>query len=167
MEDNLRTPFRRNSENVSLRLDRPKIAPLVGRVIPSIRRNVGSGIKQGDFLSQPIVKQYPNKESSVITTMENDKKLIISGYEGFFDLVKSLKDLPKEPEIDGFISTMNTAMNGCPCSRGPVKQAAKNIYAQSLPLLQARNSEIFNYIKANKGVSFLVFKEGDLFLLEI
>ena len=167
MADNLLSLSKR-SGMVGLKLREPYIPPLVRKVIPSIRnRNIRVRPEHEHFISPIIVKQQYPESPSVIDNVEDGKKFIISGYDAFFDLIKDNHEIPEEPEIKDFIATTNRSRSGCPCSRGPIKEAAKNIYARMLPLLQARNSSLFSVLKIQKDSTVLVFKEKDLVLLEV
>jgi len=148
----------------------PHIAPLVNRIAPNtvighpaFANTDQERIRINNFIHR--VNMDPNEK--VIETIIASEKLIVNGWEVFYQLVKDDEDFRKHEDVLGFINLGGNIPKVCACSREQLRGAAASLYGQLLPLLQARDVHIFDKIKQAKNVATIVFQEGDLVLLEV
>lgn len=150
--------------------DQTHIAPLVSRVSPNtvkgrpaIPKDAAHRVKIENFIHK--VEADPNKTTGK-TVIANDK-LIIENWEAYYELVKDNAELKTQEEILRFVELVDSIPRACGCSRGALRESAQALYARMLPILEARDANMFNTVKQAKNVSKITFKDGDVMLLEV
>ena len=143
--------------------NRPRLAPLVDRLNPSmlVHRQENSVTVPFSDIEKTQASANPN------TTMVENDKLTVEGYEAFYRLVKDNPELRKEAEVEAFANSLDSLAKACGCVHTAIKQAAMGMYGQMLPIIQARNPKFFDLIKEANKVKTISFKEGTLVLLDV
>lgn len=155
-----------NQPNQSNRKERV-VAPLVKKLSPNtvVGRPLfpEQKVKFEHFISDVPVYSSSHEKVGIVES----NNLIIEGYDFFYNLVKGEKTLREESEVDNFAKIMDSIPKSCGCIRGALRESASASYSQMLPVLHARNSPFFEAVKKMKNVENLIFKEGDLILLQV
>ena len=146
------------------------LAPLVRKIIPNtvigrpaIPKNSEHQFKLGNFIHEP---RYVSTINEVRGSLD-EGKLVIKDWREYYNIVKDNAVARQEPEINSFISLVDSIPGACGCSRGALNESAQAMYSQMLPMLEARDSKVFESIKETLKVESLIFREGELILLNV
>ncbi len=151
-------------------LGKPHIPTLVGTPLPPLVRQI---------TPQPIdrpkheaihIVPITNRKLNMNKSADSDGNFTISGFKSFYDFLKLNENLYKSPvntELQNFVNFVESIDRACGCVRGTLNEKGADIYARMLPLMQVSNPEVFSAIKEISQATKIIFKEGDLTLLEI